>query len=167
MTNDIDCFQPETAIEVQRRFSRDVAGRATPVRRQAIVQIVPHSAILETETADRLVASALAAQGRGHGPGLISREVCVEHQFALAVALPHKSGNEQLEIIAALPGRFLFLSMLRQVNPAEESILKAVWSAQSSLATPMPSSASWRSFNTAARLFPSVSSIEYHPKSHR
>jgi len=114
-------FLPATAIEVQRGFANDVAGREGLPRRQGVHALVPESAILEPQTINRLIESAQAAAADAADPDPNKRDAWITNQYALVTALPHKTGNEQLEIIAALPGRMLLLSMLEQTTPADET----------------------------------------------
>jgi hypothetical protein len=117
-------FQPQTVIAVQRRFARHVADRDGLPRRQGMLALLPASAILEPETVDRLVVSAGAAAGNPSDTNSIDHDVWITAQYALFAALPHKSGNEQLAIVAALPGRALLLLLLDQLRPADERVVE-------------------------------------------
>ena len=118
-------FQPEIAVEVQRRLARNAAGREGLPRRQGVIEIVPASAILEPEIVDRLIASTQAVAADGSDPDPDKRDTWITNQYALVAALPHKTGNEQLSIIAALPGRLLLLSLLDQVASADETTVES------------------------------------------
>ncbi len=118
-------FHPGTAIAVQRKFARQVTERDGFSKRQGMLALLPSAAILETDVVDRLIAFAQSENATAYDASSDERDLWLTAQYALRAALPHKSGNEQLAIIAALPGRSLLLSLLEQVSPADEPAVEA------------------------------------------
>ena len=117
-------FEPDTAIDVTRKFARNAVGRDGLARRQAVLALVPHSALFTEE----IVAGLLAIQADGSGaPGGNNKDQdsWITAQYALFAALPHKSGTEQLAIIAGLTGRSLLLRMVQRFKPADVASVEA------------------------------------------
>jgi hypothetical protein len=115
-------FRPDTAIAVQRKFARDVANREGLPRRQGMLSILPSSAILDGEIVDLLIHAAQSSVSDASRDDPEARDEWITAQYSLFVALPHKSGNEQLALLATLPARALLLQMLYAVVPANESV---------------------------------------------
>ena len=117
-------FEPQPVIAAIRRFARDVEGREGFARRQGVLGLLPHAAVLESGTVHGLVDVARGSVGATSGSE-DEQDAWITGQYALFAALPHKSGNEQLDAIAEYPGRTLLLSLLHGLSPADEPTIEA------------------------------------------
>ncbi|MGE0851965.1 MAG: hypothetical protein AB7O44_20490 [Hyphomicrobiaceae bacterium] len=119
-------FKPGVAIGVLRSFARQVVMREGLGRRQGVISLAAHSAALEADVVDGLVAAAYAERGEASGGNLDDRHSWVAAQYGLLAALPHRSGNDQLTTIASLPSRTLLLRMLATLAPADETAVESL-----------------------------------------
>jgi hypothetical protein len=117
-------FAPHAAVHTLRRFAHNVAIRPGRPRRQGILELSSNSAVLDPKAVEELIAVALAAHNDDSSAESEGKDGWITAQYALVSALPHKTGNEQLEIIASLHGRSLLISMLEQTRPADEVIVE-------------------------------------------
>jgi hypothetical protein len=115
-------FAPAAAIEVHRRFSVDIVGRTGFARRQGMLALVPHSAILEQGVVDALVKGAKAGDPLDVEKGGAERDEWITSQYALLAAFPHLDGNAQLATIAALPESALLIKLLDCTRPADAGV---------------------------------------------
>lgn len=114
-------FKPEVAIAVRRKFARNVLEREGLPQRQGVLALLPDSPILDGVTINGLIVLAQSAAGDASDSDSNKRDIWITGQYALFAALPHKNGNEQLAIIASLPGHSLLLRMLQHVSSADEA----------------------------------------------
>lgn len=117
-------FEPTAAIDAVRRFGRDATEREGLAQRQAVLSLLPNSAVLDDDTVAKLIVIAKGASG-AVSESMDERNAWITGQYASFAALPHKSGNDQLAIIADMPGRSLLLSMLQCLSAADEAIVEA------------------------------------------
>jgi len=113
-------FEPSVSIDTHRRFARDVANREGLALRQGIIALQPHSALLDHSSVEEMITIAKNAPATLDTELTKERDTWITAQYSLSAALPHKSGNEQLDIIAAVPGTSLLLALLEASKPADE-----------------------------------------------
>ena len=116
-------FEPAAAIDAARRFGRNATERVGLARREAILSLLPHSAIFDDDTVAKLIVIAKGASGIV-SESMDERNAWITGRYASFAVLPHKSGNDQLAIIADMPGRALLLSMLQCLSPADEATVE-------------------------------------------
>jgi hypothetical protein len=114
-------FASESAVHALRRFARNVTERDGRPRRQGILELSSNSAVLDPELVEKLIT--LASVNDDSKAGDDGKDEWITAQYALVSALPHKTSNEQLEVIASLHGRSLLVPMLEQTSPADEAIV--------------------------------------------
>lgn len=117
-------FEPDTAIDVTKKFAQNAVGRDGLARRQAVLALLPHSALLTEEIVAGLLAIAASGSGAPAGSNE-DQDTWITAQYALFSALPHKSGTEQLALIASLAGRSLLLRMVQRFKPADAASVEA------------------------------------------
>lgn len=115
-------FRPDVAIAAHRRLAHQVVSREGLSKRQGILALFPDSALLDPKAVDQFIGSAVGATASSLDPDSNQRDEWISNQYALFAGLPHKNGNEQLAIIAALKGRDILLSTLQQASPADEGV---------------------------------------------
>lgn len=116
-------FVPNVAAEVHRKFSMDVIGRDGLPRRQGVLALLPHSALLEPDVVDglRVAGAAVPASAHDDDP---TRDEWITSQYSLFVALPHLDGSRQLEVLAAMTGSSLLLPLSHVFHPAEQQVVR-------------------------------------------
>lgn len=89
-------FEPEAAIETIRRFANQLVVRDTADFRMGAFQLEKHTAALDDDTASAYLAKANAIGEEvlvGTDP---HKEGFVASQYAMMIAFPHMSGDQQL-----------------------------------------------------------------------
>jgi hypothetical protein len=114
-------FVPTAALRTLQRLAHHVFERESLARRQGVLELRSSSAALDSGSVDRLLAIARTAPGDPSDAREDDRDKWIVGQYSLFIALPHKSGNEQLAILASLTGRSLLLPMLEQLSTADEA----------------------------------------------
>lgn len=117
-------FQPAGAITKTLEFADDVMKRRGLAQRQGMLALLPHAALIDRARADQLIGLATNDPGSKNAASE-EQDAWITAQYALTIALAQMSGNEQLDVIARLPGRSLLLSMLQSLRPADASCVEA------------------------------------------
>lgn len=104
-------FRPAPAIDVMRRFADQALSRSTENFRLAAFLLDKHTSALRVDLAPRFVekASEIATEALSDDP---NHEKHIAAQYALLIAFPHMSGDEQLEALLAHPKDTTFLRAL-------------------------------------------------------
>ncbi|MDD1532694.1 MULTISPECIES: hypothetical protein [unclassified Bradyrhizobium] len=124
-------FKSDVAIEVMRRFADQSLSRPTETFRLATFLLHKHTSALEPSLAKRFTAKAAevateALSGDKH------HEKHIAAQYALLIAFPHMTGEEQLDALLAHPKDSTFLRALADLfqpcEPArlEDGLAKAI-----------------------------------------
>ena len=96
-------FEPDAAIGTMRRFAAEALTRNNAEFRLAVFLLENHTAALDDATAVRFVerASQVAADAMAQGDK--HHELWIAAQYALLIAFPHMTGNDQLDALVAHP----------------------------------------------------------------
>ena len=120
-------FEPATAIELRRGFARAVVDRTDVLPlRLGVIALLKDSAILEPDTVNRLVSIGSAPpepEFLSDNGGL--RDEWLAQQYALRASFPHRSGDEQLQILKAGGSREVLLDLLQSTKAGSEAELDA------------------------------------------
>lgn len=124
-------FRPNAAVEVMRRFADQALSRPTETFRLATFQLENHTTALEPALARRFIAKAADVATEALN-GDKNHEKHIAAQYALLIAFPHMTGDEQLDALLAHPKDSTFLRALADLfqpcDPArlEDSLAKAI-----------------------------------------
>jgi hypothetical protein len=118
-------FEPDETIQVIGRFAKEALSRTGLPRRQAVLALLPHSAILERSTIDAFVHAAQSSLSIPSRAEPDERDDWLTAQYSMFLALPHLSAEEQLAAIAALQGTNLLLNMMDIIKPAHGDFIEA------------------------------------------
>ncbi|PKA43187.1 hypothetical protein CWR43_14155 [Rhizobium sullae] len=133
-------FSTEIAQSVHRSFADDVLGRQGFARRQGVIGILPHSAVLTRQQAERFLE-----RGQHETAGVPDdpneRDAWLTAQYSLFAAIGHFTADEQLEAISRVRGGTVLLDVLGalRIPSAEkaEEILERVAAADDETAQSM------------------------------
>jgi hypothetical protein len=95
-------FCPAVAVAKHRELALDVVGRTGLPLRQGILSLVAHSALLDEKVVDEMIALAVACSNEEIRDLNDRSDLFLVQDRALLAALPHKSGDAQLEILMRL-----------------------------------------------------------------
>jgi hypothetical protein len=112
-------FKPEAGVEVLRRLARDILTRDGFARRQGVLAILPHAAAVDEPTGQNFLIAGQNSDSAPRG-NETERDAWITAQYSLSIALPHLSGDEQLDAIAGCRGNMLLLQMMETLKPASE-----------------------------------------------
>ncbi|SFK19167.1 hypothetical protein [Bradyrhizobium sp. Gha] len=118
-------FEPHAAVEVMRRFADQALSRSTDDFRIAAFTLEKHTAALDAPLAQRFIAKAaeLATEAL---EGDENDQKHVAAQYALLIAFPHMSGDDQLDALLAHPKDATFVRGLADLfQPCDPTKLEA------------------------------------------
>lgn len=115
-------FEPDAAVTTMRRFAIDVLNRGNADFRSAAFLLENHTAALDYPAAVEFVNRAKKLARDAIHEEDPNRELFVASQFALAIAFPHITGDEQLAAVLALPTtRNIILSVCDLMQSADSA----------------------------------------------
>jgi hypothetical protein len=96
-------FEPDAAVGTMRRFAADALTRNNAEFRIAVFGLENHTSVLDDVTGAQFVekASKIAADAIAQGDK--HHQLFVAAQYALGIAFPHMTGDEQLDALLAHP----------------------------------------------------------------
>lgn len=119
-------FKPHAAIEVMRRFADQALSRPSDDFRIAAFLLEKHTAALDSAIARRFVTKAAELATEALEQGDKNEEKHIAAQYALLIAFPHMSGDEQLDALLAHPTDKTFLRSLADLfQPCDPLRLEA------------------------------------------
>jgi hypothetical protein len=96
-------FEPSAAISGLRKLASDILTREGEGFRLGVFFLEDHTAALDDDTARRFVPKAADIGTRALAMDDKHKQAWIATQYALLIAFPHMSGDEQLEALVAHP----------------------------------------------------------------
>ena len=96
-------FEPEAAISGLKKLASNILTRNGAGFRQGVFLLEDHTSALDGETAKKFASKAANVSAEGLAVGDKHKQFWMAAQYALLIAFPHMSGNEQLESLVAYP----------------------------------------------------------------
>lgn len=96
-------FAPSAAVAAQRKFLDSVARRSPDILEFALASQESHSAAFNREIAQKLLELANEVSAPYDGADRKNRQRWIAAQYAIQIAFPHLTGDEQLAFIMAMP----------------------------------------------------------------
>ena len=96
-------FEPSAAVSGLRKLASDILTREGEGFRFGVFFLEDHTAVLDDDTARRFVPKAADIGARALAMEDKHKQGWMAAQYALLIAFPHMSGNEQLEALVAHP----------------------------------------------------------------
>ncbi len=96
-------FEPSAAISGLRKLASDILTREGEGFRFGVFFLEDHTAALDDDTARRFVPKAPDIGARALAMDDKHKQAWIASQYALLIAFPHMSGDEQLEALVAHP----------------------------------------------------------------
>jgi hypothetical protein len=117
-------FKPDVALGTIRRLAQTTAQRTGRPLFLSLVELEAHSAALEPENVEAMLSVA-TSQASLHEDDE-DRNAWVASQYALFIAFPHLSGDEQLEALRNLPpGNAPIVKLVETMKPASSAAIEA------------------------------------------
>ncbi|MDM9628489.1 hypothetical protein QTL95_21565 [Rhizobium sp. S152] len=108
-------FVPNVAIKVHRAFAESILSRQGDDRRFAVLDLLPHSALL---TPDQV--SALLAAGQQETAGITDEpgesDAWLVAQQSIHIAIGHLTPDDQLEAVSKVRGKTILLDILQAMG---------------------------------------------------
>jgi hypothetical protein len=117
-------FCLEDAIAAHRALAGHALGREGLSLRFAMFQLRDHSAALSRDHTDRLLAAGLDSASGRNADGS-DRDEWISAQYAILLAQPHLTPDEQLEAIANIKCENVLLDLARSALPASRGVVEA------------------------------------------
>lgn len=108
-------FAPAVAVRLYQAVGAALASRTTPDVWLGISSLEEHSAVLDADTVATLKALAVDYAAPREPGSQESKDRWIASQYALFLILPHLNGNEQADLLMALPQHGPTLSKLSEV----------------------------------------------------
>jgi hypothetical protein len=96
-------FQPDAATSALRKLADEILTRDEPGFRYGAFFLGDHTAALDDDTARKFVPKAAAVAAQALSTGDKHHQIWAGAQYALLIAFPHMSGDEQLEVLVSHP----------------------------------------------------------------
>ena len=96
-------FEPEAAVEAIQRLASDVLSREGTGFRYGVFSLEDLTAAIDGDTAKRFAPKAATIAQEALAAGDEHKQTWMSAQYALLIAFPHMSGDEQLEALASHP----------------------------------------------------------------
>ncbi|RLA48878.1 MAG: hypothetical protein DRR42_16240 [Gammaproteobacteria bacterium] len=118
-------FHVDDAVFAHRALADDVLTRTGFSRRQGVLALLEHSAVLTKEQAKGLLAAGQTSSVT-HSDKCEHRDEWLTAQYSVFIALPHLPADEQLEVVAGIRGSTILLDLLNALLPASEETTERV-----------------------------------------
>ena len=96
-------FEPEAALSGLRKLASNILTRDGAGFRQGVFFLENYTSALDDQTARKFAAKAATVSAEGLAVGDRHKQFWMAAQYALLIAFPHMSGNEQLETLVTFP----------------------------------------------------------------
>jgi hypothetical protein len=96
-------FEPDAAISALRKLAADILSREETGFRYGVFFLEDHTAALDDDTAKKFVPKAAAVGAQALLIEDKHKQMWISTQYALLIAFPHMSGDEQLEALVSHP----------------------------------------------------------------
>jgi hypothetical protein len=96
-------FEPEAAISALRKLASDILTRDQTGFRYGVFFLEDHTAALDDDTAREFVPKAAAVAAQALSTEDKHKQIWLSTQYALLIAFPHLSGDEQLAALVTHP----------------------------------------------------------------
>jgi hypothetical protein len=118
-------FCLEDAVAAHRALAGHVLEREALPLRFAMFRLRDHSAALNRDQIDRLLAAGLTSTA-GRNAGGSDCDEWISAQYSILLALPHLTPDEQLEAISNIRCENVLLDLARSALPASEAVVERI-----------------------------------------
>ncbi len=120
-------FEPRAGIHAIRELAKHALTRQGVARKLAMLTLLPYSVLLDRPEVDALIT--LAQSSCGNSRSEFVSDKWVSAQYALFIALPHLSANEQLKALKGMHTESLMIGLLDTTRPAKAGVIESLLSA--------------------------------------
>lgn len=114
-------FQIEDAIHVHRALADNVLERASLPRRQGVLALRRHSAVLSKEQVGKFLSAGQDVDVIYKAADRTDKDRWLTAQYSMLISIPHLSGKDQLDALADIQAETVLLETLDSVKPAAEA----------------------------------------------
>ena len=118
-------FHIDDAVIAHRALADDVLKRADFPRRQGVLALLEHSAVLTNQQAHQLLKAGQASTAMTNGQR-DNRDEWLTAQYSILTGIAHVQADEQLEAIASIEGNTILLDILDALLPASTGVAERV-----------------------------------------
>lgn len=114
-------FQFEDSVHAHRALADDVLGRVDLPRRQGVIALRRHSAVLNEVQVESFLRSGQESTVSYKNAGRSDKDQWLTAQYSILISIPHLTASDQLEALANIQGETVLLETLNSVLPAAEA----------------------------------------------